>query len=72
MVIPFILLVGILAGWLVGLILNDGGLGFAGNAVVGIVGAIFGVFLFGTSALYKLFTAVFSAIGLIFVVRRIR
>ncbi len=39
--------VGALAGWLAALIYKGRGFGFAGNIIVGIVGAVIGGFLFG-------------------------
>lgn len=33
-------IVGVVAGWLAGLIVKGGGFGFVGNLVVGIVGAV--------------------------------
>lgn len=40
------LLVGLLAGWIGGLITKGSGFGLAGNMIVGIVGAFLGGFLF--------------------------
>lgn len=41
------LIVGAVAGWLAGLIVKGYGFGFAGNIVLGIIGAIVGGWLFG-------------------------
>ncbi len=45
--IIMMVLIGALAGWLAGLILKGKGMGFLINAVVGIVGAFIGSYLFG-------------------------
>ncbi|GIW09042.1 MAG: transglycosylase [Dehalococcoidia bacterium] len=41
------LLVGLIAGWLAGLVMRGGGFGIVGDIIVGIVGAVIGGFLFG-------------------------
>ena len=40
------LLIGAIAGWLAGLIIKGGGFGIIGNIIVGILGAVFGGWLF--------------------------
>lgn len=42
-----IIIVGIIAGWLAGLIVEGGGLGIIGDLVVGVVGAFIGDWLLG-------------------------
>ena len=42
-----LLLVGLIAGWLAGLVMKGGGYGLVGDIVLGIVGAVVGGFLFG-------------------------
>jgi uncharacterized membrane protein YeaQ/YmgE (transglycosylase-associated protein family) len=42
-----LLIVGGVAGWLAGLIMQGRGLGLIGNIVVGVVGAFLGSWLFG-------------------------
>lgn len=42
------LLVGIIAGWLAGLVMKGKGFGFFGNIVIGITGALVGGWLAGT------------------------
>lgn len=44
--IAVFLLIGAIAGWLAGKITKGRGFGLLGNMVVGIVGAVFGGFLF--------------------------
>jgi uncharacterized membrane protein YeaQ/YmgE (transglycosylase-associated protein family) len=42
-----LLIVGALAGWLAGLILNRRGFGFAGNLIIGVIGSFLGRFVLG-------------------------
>lgn len=42
-----LLVVGLVAGWLAGVIMKGGGYGVFGNILLGIVGAVLGGFLFG-------------------------
>lgn len=42
-----VLVVGLLAGWLAGTIQKGKGFGIAGNLVVGVLGSVFGTWLFG-------------------------
>ena len=41
------LVVGLIAGWLAGLVMKGGGYGVLGDIVMGIIGALVGGFLFG-------------------------
>ena len=41
------LLVGVIAGWLAGVLVKGGGFGLIGDLVVGILGALIGGFFFG-------------------------
>lgn len=41
------IVVGAIAGWLAGKLRSDGGRGFFGNMIVGIVGGVVGGFVFG-------------------------
>ncbi len=41
------LLVGLIAGWLAGMVMRGGGYGFIGDVIIGIVGALIGGFLGG-------------------------
>jgi uncharacterized membrane protein YeaQ/YmgE (transglycosylase-associated protein family) len=45
------LIVGVIAGWLAGLLVKGGGFGLIGDLVVGILGALIGGLLFGGSLL---------------------
>ncbi len=40
-------LVGLVAGWLAGLLVKGGGFGFLGDIVIGVIGAVVGGVLFG-------------------------
>ncbi len=40
-------IVGVIAGWLAGLVMKGGGYGLVGDVIVGLIGAIIGGFLFG-------------------------
>jgi uncharacterized membrane protein YeaQ/YmgE (transglycosylase-associated protein family) len=41
------LLVGLISGWLAGLVMKGGGYGIIGDIVVGLIGALIGGFVFG-------------------------
>jgi uncharacterized membrane protein YeaQ/YmgE (transglycosylase-associated protein family) len=43
----WIILVGLIAGWLASILVRGGGLGLVGNIVVGVIGALLGGFLAG-------------------------
>ena len=45
--IVYFLIIGLVAGWLAGLILKGKGFGLVGNLIVGCVGALLGGYLFG-------------------------
>jgi uncharacterized membrane protein YeaQ/YmgE (transglycosylase-associated protein family) len=63
------LLVGGLAGWISGLLTKGTGFGFAGNIIVGIVGAFLGNFAFGVMGIvaFGLFgRLVFAVLGALF------
>ncbi|MCL4395937.1 MAG: GlsB/YeaQ/YmgE family stress response membrane protein [Chloroflexi bacterium] len=68
-------LVGLVAGWLAGMIVRGNGYGVAGDIVVGILGSIVGGFLFGmiglnaTGLLGSIVVAFCGAVVLIFVMR---
>lgn len=67
-----VLVVGLLAGWLAGKIQKGKGFGLAGNLVVGILGSVFGTWLFAQLGLAtygfagNLVTAVVGALVIIF------
>ena len=74
-----LLLIGAVAGWLAGLIMQGGGLGLVGDVIVGVLGAVIGGWLFrtlgvavGSQWVGSLITATVGAVVLLFVVRLIR
>ena len=48
MEIIWFLIVGLVAGWLAGVLVKGGGYGLVGDMVVGILGALLGGYLFGS------------------------
>jgi uncharacterized membrane protein YeaQ/YmgE (transglycosylase-associated protein family) len=72
------LLVGLIAGWLAGVLVKGGGFGVVGDIAVGIIGAVIGGFLFsavGIGAggfLGSIIVATVGAVILIFLLRLIR
>lgn len=73
--IVYILVVGLIAGWLAGKIMKGKGFGLAGDLVVGVLGAIVGSWIFGALGLGAygiLGSAVVALIGallLLYIVR---
>jgi len=75
----YFLLIGALAGWLSGQIMQGAGFGILGNILVGVVGAVIGGWLFDFLGIYtegsllgSLASAVAGAIVLIWIARLIR
>ena len=73
------IIVGLIAGWLAGVIMKGGGYGVVGDIVVGIVGALIGGWLFSTMGvstggglLGAIIVALVGAILLIFLLRLIK
>lgn len=73
------LLVGVIAGWLAGVLVKGGGFGLIGDLVVGIIGALLGGLLFGGLAgvaggglLGSILVATLGAILLLVVLRLIK
>jgi uncharacterized membrane protein YeaQ/YmgE (transglycosylase-associated protein family) len=73
------IIVGLIAGWLAGVIMKGGGFGVIGDIVVGIVGALIGGWLFssmgvssGGGLLGAIIVALIGAIILIFLLRLIK
>lgn len=73
------ILVGLVAGWLAGLIVKGGGFGVVGNIIVGILGALIGGFLFRASGWYMeggtlmaIVVATIGAVILLFIVGLVR
>ena len=73
------IIVGLIAGWLAGVIMKGGGFGVVGDIVVGIIGALLGGWLFSTMGvsaggglLGAIVVALIGAIILIFLLRLIK
>ena len=73
------LIVGLVAGWLAGVLVKGGGFGLIGDLVVGVIGAILGGWLFsafGASAggglVGSIIVATIGAVVLLLVVRLIK
>lgn len=75
MEILYLLLVGLVAGWLAGTLMRGGGFGMAGDMAVGVLGALIGGFIFGGSGgglLGRILVATLGAVILIVVLRLIK
>ncbi|HSC76067.1 MAG TPA: GlsB/YeaQ/YmgE family stress response membrane protein [Pseudomonadales bacterium] len=79
MTFVWFIVVGLVAGWLAGLLMKGGGFGVVGDIVVGVLGALIGGFLFsslGASAggglIGSIVVATVGAVILIFVLRLIK
>ncbi len=74
----WVILLGIIAGWLAGKIVSGRGFGLLGDLVVGIVGSLVGSFLFGLfglgayGLLGRLIVAVVGAIVLLWLIRLVK
>lgn len=73
------LVVGLVAGWLAGILVKGGGFGLVGDLIVGVVGAFLGGFLFSTLGVSmggglvgSLIVATVGAVVLLFIVRLIK
>ncbi|MCX5862799.1 MAG: GlsB/YeaQ/YmgE family stress response membrane protein [Desulfomonile sp.] len=73
------ILVGLVAGWLAGVLVEGGGYGVIGDIIVGVVGALLGGFLFGSfgvsaggGLLGSIVVATVGAVVLIFILRLIK
>lgn len=70
--------IGLVAGWLAGILVKGGGFGILGDIVVGVLGAVIGGYLFGLAGIGgsgligQILVATVGAILLIFVLRLIR
>jgi uncharacterized membrane protein YeaQ/YmgE (transglycosylase-associated protein family) len=73
------LLVGLIAGWLAGVLMKGGGYGVLGDIVVGILGALIGGWLFsalgvasGGGLIGSIIVATIGAVVLIFLLRLVK
>lgn len=79
MSILWFLVVGVVAGWLAGVLVKGGGFGLVGDLVVGVIGAFLGGFLFSTlgasgggGLVGSIIVATVGAVVLLFVVRLVK
>jgi uncharacterized membrane protein YeaQ/YmgE (transglycosylase-associated protein family) len=74
--IIWFLVVGVVAGWLAGVLVKGGGFGLVGDLVVGVIGAVLGGFLFGQflggGLIGSIVVATIGAILLLVIVRFIK
>jgi uncharacterized membrane protein YeaQ/YmgE (transglycosylase-associated protein family) len=76
--IIWILLVGLIAGWLAGKIMKGSGYGLLGDLVVGILGAVIGGWIFGLLGIGtwglvgSIIVALVGALILLYVVRMVK
>ena len=73
------LVIGIVAGWLAGVLVKGGGFGVIGDLAIGILGAFVGGFLFrslgasaGGGVIGSIIVATIGAVVLLFIVRLIK
>lgn len=73
------LIVGIVAGWLAGVLVKGGGFGLLGDLVVGVIGAFIGGFLFnsmgvssGGGLLGSIIVATIGAVVLLVLIRFVK
>jgi uncharacterized membrane protein YeaQ/YmgE (transglycosylase-associated protein family) len=73
------ILIGLVAGWLAGMLVKGGGFGVIGDIIVGILGALLGGFIFGSlgisaggGLLGSIIVATIGAVVLIFLLRLIK
>jgi uncharacterized membrane protein YeaQ/YmgE (transglycosylase-associated protein family) len=72
------LLIGLIAGWLAGLVMRGGGYGIIGDMIVGVIGALVGGWLFGLLGIAAggligaIITAFVGAVILILILRAIK
>ena len=73
------LIVGLIAGWLAGVLVKGGGFGLIGDLVVGVIGAFLGGWLFSTfgvsmggGLIGSIVVATIGAVVLLFLVRLIK
>jgi uncharacterized membrane protein YeaQ/YmgE (transglycosylase-associated protein family) len=76
MALLWFLIVGLVAGWLAGVLVRGGGFGVVGDIVIGVIGAVLGGWLFSTfgaapggGLLGSIFVATIGAVVLLVIVR---
>ncbi len=73
------LIVGLIAGWLAGVLIKGSGFGIIGDIIVGVIGAVLGGWLFSTfgastggGLLGSIIVATIGAVILLFIVRLVK
>ena len=72
------LLIGLVAGWLAGQIMEGGGFGVVGDLIVGVIGALLGGWLFGLLGIFgggllgSLIVATLGAILFLVILRAVK
>jgi uncharacterized membrane protein YeaQ/YmgE (transglycosylase-associated protein family) len=73
------LIVGLIAGWLAGMLVKGGGFGLIGDLVVGVIGAVLGGWLFSTfgasmggGLIGSIIVATIGAVILLIIVRALK
>lgn len=72
------IVIGIVAGWIAGLLVKGGGFGLIGDLIVGVIGAVLGGWLFGIFGLTAygtmgfLIMSVVGAVVFLFIVKIIK
>jgi uncharacterized membrane protein YeaQ/YmgE (transglycosylase-associated protein family) len=74
----WVILIGILAGWLAGQLMKGRGFGLLGDLIVGVIGSLLGSFIFGLLGIYsasligRLIISVVGAMILLWLIRFIK
>lgn len=74
----WVIIIGILAGWIAGKIMRGRGFGLLGDLIVGVIGSLLGSFIFGLLGLGaygligRLVIAIVGAVILLWLIRFIR
>ena len=74
----WVIVIGILAGWIAGKIMRGSGFGLLGDLIVGVIGSLLGSFIFGLLGLGaygligRLVVAVIGAVILLWLIRFIK
>jgi uncharacterized membrane protein YeaQ/YmgE (transglycosylase-associated protein family) len=74
----WLILVGLIAGWLAGQVMRGGGFGIVGDIIVGIIGALLGGWLFGLLGISaggligQIIMAFVGAVVLLLILRAVR
>ncbi|MGH9711120.1 MAG: GlsB/YeaQ/YmgE family stress response membrane protein [Candidatus Acidiferrales bacterium] len=74
----WVIVIGILAGWIAGKIMRGSGFGLLGDLVVGVIGSLLGSFIFGLLGLGaygligRLVVAIIGAVILLWLIRLVK